>query len=229
MDVKECPVGSRHRAAVPATAAKKTPYLCWARSWVMKRTNLCFLWLEPIYYKFNQIPSSSRTMIHLATFSYSVASLDLKLRSVFEQLNFGSAHVSFKKLDSFFIVYWVYCSKIGRFVIFQPLASSSAMNPRPSFLAGSGAPRVPRRSIQASQGPRWSLGSSRPQTLPQLTKKGLGRSGWYGKSDFEDSWKWYCAVVPAKALKALAVLGFLSFWTFFAVQCRPCPCRRQDL
>ena len=96
IDVKEGPVGSRHRAAVPATATKKAPNLCRARSWSHEEN-------KPVL---PMTRTSSRTMIHLATFtlaSYSVASLDLKLRSVFEQLNFESApHISFKKkIDSF--------------------------------------------------------------------------------------------------------------------------------
>lgn len=96
IDVKEGPVGSRHRAAVPATATKKAPNLCGARSWSHEEN-------KPVL---PMTRTSSRTMIHLATFtlaSYSVASLDLKLRSVFEQLNFESApHISCKKkIDSF--------------------------------------------------------------------------------------------------------------------------------
>lgn len=107
IDVKECPVGSRHRAAVPATAAKKAPNLCGARSWSHEEN-------KPVL---PMTRTSSRTMIHLATFtlaSYSVVSLDLKLRSVFEQLNFESApHISFKKKIDSFSLFFIVCSKIG--------------------------------------------------------------------------------------------------------------------
>ena len=247
IDVKKCPVGSRHWATVPANAAKKSPYLCGARSWSHEEnkpvlSHLQYLWLEPIYiyiYKFNQIPSNSRPwsiMIHLHSNLHtdnSAASLNLKLRSVLK--HFGAAK------------FWICCSsqlqEENRLVFFSGFSVRELgavffhIFPLPPSCLFKRRASKSIISLRRSSCTALKPGIARPT---MVTCEFQASKGWNLRRSAVGKWKnlenlslkiWSDRTASAKTLKALtlskATLGFLSFWTFFAVQWRPC--HRQDL